>query len=43
MFKKIKKSWNAFLERLTKENQEQFGSKRADCCDLNKPHKGGQK
>ena len=38
MFRKIKKSWNAFLVRLSKENQEQFGSKRADCCDLNKSH-----
>lgn len=37
MNRKIKKSWNAFLVRLAKENQEQFGSKRADCCDLNKP------
>ena len=43
MFNKIKKSWNAFLVRLTTENQKQFGSKRADCCDLNKPHEGGQK
>jgi len=37
MFRKLKKLWNAFLLRLTKENQVQFGSKRTDCCELNKP------
>ncbi len=37
MYRKIKKSWNAFLIRLAKENQVQFGSKRANCCELNKP------
>lgn len=42
MFRKLKKSWDAFLIRLTKENKEQFGNKRADCCDLNKPHNEGQ-
>ncbi len=43
MFRKIKQSWNAFILRLAKENEKQFGNKRADCCDLNKPHNGGEK
>ena len=45
MFKKIKKSWNNFLERLAKENEEQFQGKRPDCCGLNKPQpkQGGKK
>ena len=43
MFKKIKQLWNAFLIRLAKENQEEFGNRRANCCDLNKPRKGEQK
>ncbi len=36
MFAKLKKSWQEFLVRMAKENQEQYGSKRMDCCDLNK-------
>ena len=36
MFTKLKKAWQEFLARMSKENEEQFGSKRMDCCDLNK-------
>ena len=42
MFKKIINSWNKFLARLAKENEEQFGNRRLGCCDLNKPLKGGK-
>jgi len=33
--KVIRKRWNAYLERLAKVNQELYGNKRLDCCDLN--------
>ncbi|NQV18714.1 MAG: hypothetical protein HQ534_09250 [Armatimonadetes bacterium] len=40
MFTKLKKSWQEFLARLTRENEKQFGTKRPDCCDLNNPSNG---
>lgn len=39
MFRKLKKNWKDFLERLAQENEQEFGSKRADCCNLNKKAK----
>jgi hypothetical protein len=35
MIKAIKK----FIERLAKSNEETFGNKKLDCCDLNRNHK----
>jgi hypothetical protein len=34
--KSIKKRWTDYLERLAKVNEEMYGDKRLDCCDLNK-------
>jgi len=38
-FHKIRKSWNAYLERLAKVNKELYGGKRLDCCDLKNERK----
>lgn len=38
-FHKIKKSWDAYLERLAKVNKELYGGKRLDCCDMNNDRK----
>ena len=40
LFKRAKKSWDRYLEKLAKENEKNFGSKPLDCCKLNK---GGKK
>ena len=36
MFAKLKQKWREFLARLAKENEEQFGDEKLDCCNLNK-------
>ncbi|HSR05388.1 MAG TPA: LDCC motif putative metal-binding protein [Proteiniclasticum sp.] len=30
------KWWKNLIERLAESNRKEFGSKRLDCCDLNK-------
>jgi hypothetical protein len=35
----IKRRWDAYLERMVKANQENYGSERLDCCDLNNKKK----
>ena len=32
LWKSIRKSWAAFLERLAKTNQETYGDGKPDCC-----------
>lgn len=36
ILKKIKESYNKFLQNLAKENQKAFGNGKLECCDLNK-------
>ena len=36
VFKRVKKGWNNFLGNLAKSNEDNFGSGKMDCCDLNK-------
>ncbi len=36
---KIKKAYNDYITKLSKINQEEFGSKGLDCCELNKKKK----
>lgn len=36
LLKKVKNVLNEYLQRLSKENKEQFGNKRPDCCSLNR-------
>ena len=36
MFKYLKSKINQLIEWISKGNEESFGSKRLDCCDLNK-------
>ena len=31
----LRKRWNAYLERLARVNQELYGNRRLDCCDMN--------
>lgn len=38
MFKKLKKIDN-YLKRLAEINEQSFGKKKLDCCDLNKDNK----
>ncbi len=33
---KIKNSYNSYLEKLAKINQNEFGKDGLDCCDINK-------
>lgn len=33
---KMKKWFKAFIERLGKSNEKNFGAGKLDCCDLNK-------
>jgi hypothetical protein len=35
----IKKRWADYLARLAKVNEEIYGTKRLDCCDLNNKKK----
>ena len=37
--KKLKKRINEFIEKLAKANESEFGSKKLDCCQLNKAQK----
>lgn len=39
IFRSIKKRWNKYLIKLAKSNDAQYGSKRLECCDLNKKNK----
>lgn len=34
--KRIQEAFSRYLARLAKENQETFGSRRPDCCSLNR-------
>lgn len=36
MIKKIKKAINNLLLSMAKQNEEEFGKGRMDCCNLNK-------
>lgn len=35
-FKKVKKSWNEYLERLGESNSKEFGDQPMSCCSVNK-------
>lgn len=35
-FKKVKKSWNEYLERLGESNSKEFGNQPMSCCSVNK-------
>lgn len=35
-FKKVKKSWKEYLERLGKSNSKEFGNQPMSCCSVNK-------
>ncbi|MCK4978850.1 MAG: hypothetical protein KAS62_00570 [Candidatus Delongbacteria bacterium] len=35
--KRIKESIDKMLLRMAETNRKEFGSKRMDCCDINKP------
>jgi len=35
----MKRKWNAYLEKMAKANEDQYGSQRLDCCDLNNKKK----
>ncbi len=35
-FKRLKKKWNRYLERMAESNKKQYGNNKLDCCDLNK-------
>lgn len=36
MFTRIKKSINNFLDKIAKQNEELYGKRKMDCCNLNK-------
>lgn len=36
MFTRLKKAINAFLEKIAKQNEELYGKRKMDCCNLNK-------
>jgi len=38
-FLSIQKKWNNYLDRLAKVNQDLYGNKRLDCCDVNQSKK----
>ncbi|HYF84446.1 MAG TPA: LDCC motif putative metal-binding protein [Clostridia bacterium] len=35
----FKKMIDNFLKKLAKQNQEQFGNEKLDCCKLDRPNK----
>lgn len=35
-FKRVKKSWNEYLERLGESNSKEFGDQPMSCCSVNK-------
>jgi hypothetical protein len=37
IWKRIKQSWNKYLERMAQSNKEMFGNERPDCCTINRP------
>jgi len=37
VWQKIKKSFQAYLQKMEKANKETFGGKPLDCCSLNRP------
>ncbi len=43
LWKAIKRSFSAYLERLAQANKAQFGEEKLNCCDLNtgKGHHNG--
>lgn len=43
MFGKIKVSITRFLNRIAKQNEETYGNKKMDCCELNKLKKDKKK
>lgn len=36
VWKRIKRAFSRYLERLGRENQAMFGNERPDCCTLNR-------
>lgn len=36
LFKRIRDSWNAYIQRLGESNASQYGSKPMSCCSVNK-------
>lgn len=43
MFKRIKKTFHNFIEKLAKENEKSFGKGTLDCCQLNRQSSGNKK
>jgi len=39
LFEKMKRRWSVYLDKMAKANQDQYGSQRLDCCDLNNKKK----
>lgn len=39
MFTRIKKSVNSFLDKIAKQNEELYGKRKMDCCNLNNQNK----
>lgn len=40
MFKAIKEWFNSLIKKIGQANDENLGSKRLDCCDLNQEQPG---
>lgn len=36
IFRRIKKRWNSYLEKLTETNKKLYGGKKLDCCTINR-------
>ncbi len=41
IFTTIRLRWIKYLEKLAKVNEELYGNKRLDCCDMNKTRHPG--
>jgi hypothetical protein len=39
IWRKLKNSFNRFLENLAEENKKSFGNDKLDCCQLNRNQK----
>jgi hypothetical protein len=40
--KGLKQIMDDFLKKLAKQNQEQFGNEKLDCCNLDRPKQNGK-
>jgi hypothetical protein len=39
MFTRLKKAIDNFLEKIAKQNNELYGKRKMDCCNLNRQNK----